>query len=72
MLGSWFGSRLEYDLVQYGHERAATISTEHEHARDTTVALCVPTVREASVISCRRLLESRWSMPKCQGPGKNW
>ena len=34
------------DFVQYGHERAATISTEHEHARDTPVALCVPTVSE--------------------------
>jgi NADH:ubiquinone reductase (H+-translocating) len=34
------------DFVQYGHERASTISTEHEHARDTAVALCVSTVRE--------------------------
>ena len=34
------------DFVQYGHERASTISTEHEQARDTAVALCVSTVRE--------------------------
>src|SRR5260370_5874535 len=28
------------DFVQYAHERSRSISTEHEHARDTAVALC--------------------------------
>jgi NADH dehydrogenase len=37
------------DFVQYGHERASTISTEHEYTRDTAVALCIsraPQVRQ--------------------------
>jgi NADH dehydrogenase len=34
------------DFVQYGHERSRTISTEHEHTRDTAVALGVPRVPE--------------------------
>jgi NADH dehydrogenase len=29
------------DFVQYAHERSRSISTEHEHVRDTAVALCV-------------------------------
>ena len=29
------------DFVQYVHDRSRTISTEHEHARDTAVALCL-------------------------------
>jgi NADH dehydrogenase len=32
------------DFVQYGRERASTISAEQEHARDTMVALCVSRV----------------------------
>lgn len=35
------------DFVQYGHERASTISTEQEHAKDTMVALCVSRVPRA-------------------------
>ena len=35
------------DFVQYAHDRSRTISTEHEHARDTAVALCVSRGPEA-------------------------
>jgi NADH dehydrogenase len=36
------------DFVQYAHDHSRTISTEHEHARDTAVALCVS--RELEVL----------------------
>jgi NADH dehydrogenase len=36
------------DFVQYAHERSRSISTEHEHVRDTAVALCVS--RELEVL----------------------